>query len=345
MPAAASNIGVPSPKASEDASEDHDIPSKRFRFKSKRDEGDSNTDDLKSHKRHRHYDSSHRHRKRRRSSHQSEREPRPPSHSSSYLPPDQAFRESLFDAMGDDEGAAFWESVYGQPIHNYPNTYTDEETGVLERMNDEEYAQFVRRKMWEKSWEGIEAAREEQRQEREREKQKLREEESRRERERETRREDHMFDAQIEASLRRGDRRKERKRWQNLWADYLNRWADLQSLAQSRQKPDGESEQLFLRNRIAWPVETGKRKDVRRDEIERFVRKGTDSHESTGEGDSFSNAIKVERVRWHPDKIQQRYGFMDIDENTLKGVTAVFQVFDDIWSQLRDEAENRTGKS
>lgn len=247
--------------------------------------------------------------------------------------------------MGDDEGAAFWESVYGQPIHNYPNTYTDEETGELERMNDEEYAQFVRRKMWEKSWEGIEAAREEQRQEREREKQKLRDEESRRARESETRRENHIFDAQIEASLRRGDRRKERKRWQNLWADYLTRWVELQSLAQNRPNPDGESEQLFLRNKIAWPVETGKRKDVTRDEIERFVRKGTDSHESSGEEDAFSNAIKVERVRWHPDKIQQRYGFMEIDENTLKGVTAVFQVFDDIWSQLRDEAEHRTGKS
>ncbi|KIW22123.1 uncharacterized protein PV07_12444 [Cladophialophora immunda] len=313
--------------------------SKRFRFKSKKDNEDGDENESRGHKRRKDQDSAHKHRKRRRSSRHGTAQSHSHERTLNYLSPDQAFRESLFDALGDDEGAAFWEGVYGQPIHNYPDTYQDEETGELERMTDEEYAQFVRRKMWEKSWEGIEAAKEEQRREREREKQRVRDEENRSERERQhARHDDHIFNTQIEASLRRGEKRKERKRWQSLWEDYLRRWADLQSLAQNRQRLEGEGEQLFLRNKIAWPVESGKRKDVNREEIGRFIRKATAAFEVPEGRDSFSSVVKAERVRWHPDKIQQRYGFMKIDEDTLKAVTAVFQALDAIWNEIRDKA-------
>ncbi|KIW74107.1 hypothetical protein Z517_12517 [Fonsecaea pedrosoi CBS 271.37] len=313
--------------------------SKRFRFKSGMGDeyrGDSNS---RGHKRRKDHDSSHRHRKRHRSSEPAKHGSVPQERPSNYLSPDQAFRESLFDALGDDEGAAFWEGVYGQPIHNYADTYQDEETGELERMTDEEYAQFVRRKMWERSWEGVEAAKEEKRREREREKQRIHDEENRTESERQSRHDDHIFNTQIEASLRRGERRRERKRWHSLWEDYLRRWADLQDLAQYRPRGEGKNigEQLFLRNKIAWPVESGRRKDVNREEIERFIRKGTAAHEVSQGTDPFSSAIKTERVRWHPDKIQQRYGFMDIDDETGKAVTAVFQVLDAIWNEIRDQ--------
>lgn len=312
-------------------------PSRRFRFKSKRDRPADLEQDLNAHKRNsRDEDVSHRHRKRHKSS-RHQKDDHTFQHPTSRLPPDQAFRESLFDALGDDEGAAFWEGVYGQPIHTYSDTYRDDETGELEQMTDEEYAQFVRRKMWEKSWEGIEAAKEEKRREREKEKQERRAEEARRSAQ-ERKADDHdIFDAHIEASLRRGQRRKDRKRWQELWQDYLRRWDELRTLAQHRlQNEQGDKEQLFLRNKIAWPVESGSRKDIVRDEIERFVRKGISNSESKeDESIAFANAIKVERVRWHPDKIQQRYGSLEIDEGTLKGVTAVFQIFDAIWNDLR----------
>lgn len=353
------------PTGTEDV-EHNEQRSKRFRFKAKKEDDHHGDSDVSGHKRRREPgSSSHRRRTRHKSSrHPDHDEDHHHRHrnSSSHLPPEQAFRESLFDALGDDEGASFWEGVYGQPIHTFPNTYQDEDTGELERMTDDEYAQFVRRKMWEKSWEGIEAAKEEKRQEREREKQHIRHEEEIRRRQRRTRtrvdydnndnapdRDYVVFDDQIEASLRRGERRKDRKRWHGLWEDYLRRWDELQTLAQNR-RPKGneggegaDAEQLFLRNKIAWPVESGKRKDVVREEIERFVRKGTDGDDNpaapAGSGaDPFTNAVKIERVRWHPDKIQQRYGFMEIDENTLKGVTAVFQVFDAIWNDIRLKA-------
>ncbi|EXJ82676.1 hypothetical protein A1O3_06490 [Capronia epimyces CBS 606.96] len=312
-----------------------DRRSKRFRFKSKNNDQDR-TDTESKRKRRKDEDTSNRHTKRRRSSRQRQSEER---FRPDRLSPDRAFRESLFDALGDDEGATFWEGIYGQPIHNYPNTYEDPETGELERMTDEEYAQFVRRKMWEKSWEGLEAAKEEKRREREKERQRIRDEEKIRAANSQAQHDSYTFDAQIDASLRRGENRKDRKRWQSLWQDYLRRWQELRDLAETRQRSTEDAEQVFLRNKIAWPVESGKRKDVVRDNIERFIKKGTAAFRDDEQmGDPFSTAVKAERVRWHPDKIQQRYGFLEIDENTLKGVTAVFQSLDAIWNDIRNKA-------
>ena len=45
-------------------------------------------------------------------------------------------------------------------------------------------------------------------------------------------------------------------------------------------------------------------------------------------------ALKAERVRWHPDKVQQRFGGA-VDEGTMKVVTGVFQVVDDLVEEER----------
>ncbi|KAJ9653160.1 hypothetical protein H2198_007621 [Neophaeococcomyces mojaviensis] len=262
------------------------------------------------------------------------------------LPLDVAFRESLFDAMGDDEGAAFWQGVYGQPIHTYPKTYEDAETGELETMDDEQYAQYVRRKMWEKSVEGIEAAREakgrELKEERARRKQEE-EEQSQDQREYAPKTEAHknhdfVFDLEIEESLQRGARRKANRRWQETWKAYQDKWQKLQDFSQARNGPHADdSEQVFLRNKIAWPVESGRRKDVGQEEVERFIEQASSSQRP--DDPSFmskANLVKNERVRWHPDKVQQRYGFMQIDEGTMAGVTAVFQILDRLWNDIRN---------
>ncbi|RMZ81659.1 hypothetical protein DV737_g2404, partial [Chaetothyriales sp. CBS 132003] len=225
-----------------------------------------------------------------------------------HLDPDRAFRESLFDALGDDEGADFWQGVYGQPIHTYPNTVRNEDTGDLEHMDDEEYAQFVRRKMWEKSREGVEEARAQQRQ------QKLKGQEGKKaEQQHATAPSDAhnnwAFDFEIEASLRRGRRRRDDKRWQGLWANYLQKWQDLRTLADNR-NANGEKApaKLVLGDQIAWPVESGKRQDLQPDKIQAFFTKA------------------------------QRYGFMQIDEPTMQGITATFQVLDRMWSEAKASA-------
>ena len=316
--------------------------SKRFRFKESSrsrhgsvDAYDEGNTRQRHRERRRHHHSSHGPRKRRKTVEAGGDDPSGYDDSTTKLPPETAFRESLWDAMGDDEGAAFWEGVYGQPIHTYSNTYQDPETGKLEHMNEEEYAQFVRRKMWEKSWEGIEAAKEEKRKEREREKKRVREEERQKTSEKSASFE-HLFDLEVENSLARGEQRREKRRWKGLWEDYLRRWEDLQQLAQHQAKPLTNSEKHFLRNKIVWPVETGKRKDIKPEEVERFIVKGVQSSARVDEAeDALIKALKTERVRWHPDKVQQRYGFMEVDESTVAGVTAIFQVFDRMWNERR----------
>lgn len=316
--------------------------SKRFRFKehsrsqhSSVDAEEESTTRQSYRRRRRHHESSHRSRKRRKKPEPGGDDPSGYDDSASKLPPETAFRESLWDAMGDDEGAAFWEGVYGQPIHTYPNTYQDPRTGELEQMNEEEYAQFVRKKMWEKSWEGIEAAKEEKRKSTEREKKKIREEENQTSSQ-QTGPSGHQFDLEVENSLARGEQRREKRRWKGLWERYLSRWEDLQQLARNRVNPPVDSETLFLRDKIVWPVETGKHKDIKPEEVEKFIMKGIESTASADDaGNVLMQALKAERVRWHPDKVQQRYGFMAVDEGTMAGVTSIFQVFDRMWNDLR----------
>ena len=244
--------------------------------------------------------------------------------------------------MGDDEGAAYWESVYGQPIHTYPDEKCNEETGELEKMNEEEYIAFVRRGMWERSWEGVEAQREQRKRER------LEEE---RERKKAKRTKSGMAgDSQagaghseweVEESLRRGSKRQERKVWREKWRAYEKAWDDLYQLARSRHTVADEADYatFHLRNEMIWPVESGKRKDVRPQEIERFMAETVKSLTTTDELDNeprqLLSKLKVERVRWHPDKVQQRFGCLRIDEGTLKGVTEVFQVMDRLYNERR----------
>lgn len=231
--------------------------------------------------------------------------------------PDQAFRESLFDALADDEGAAYWEGVYGQPIHTYPNTKTGPE-GELERMSDEEYAAYVRARMYEKSHEHIMEERQRREQERQRRKA-WRDQTVHMEAERDE------FQKRVQESLQRGEARKAAKQWKEAWASYNKRWGELKNNIDHNLNA-----KVPIRDTIPWPVLSGKRRDVSKEDIENFLRNAP-----TGENDSGA-LLKAERIKWHPDKIQQRFGERGIDAETMKSVTAVFQVVDRMWNDQRD---------
>ncbi|KAK1827094.1 hypothetical protein QBC39DRAFT_375896 [Podospora conica] len=213
---------------------------------------------------------------------------------SAPLDRDTAFRESLFDALADDEGAAYWESVYGQPIHIYTPS-----TGPLERMTDEEYASHVRQKMWEKTHAG------------------LLEERARRTQQRAADAERARLAAEMERSLRRGD---ERRRRRAGWEGYAAKWGAW----------DGGVEG------IPWPVpvpvppgDGGKERD---EAVRAFFVRGL-GLEEVGEKE-FAARLKEERVRWHPDKMQQRLGGT-VDEGVMREVTATFQVIERLWNDTR----------
>lgn len=241
-----------------------------------------------------------RHRRRRKRS----RSPTPPNpHELPPLDPETAFRESLFDAMADDEGAAYWEAVYGQPVHVYSNERLGP-GGELERMTDEEYAAYVRQKMWEKTHEGLLEER--------RKRQEAREEEARRERERK------RLEKEVRRSLRYGEERRREKGRRDRWAQYLRAWAEW----------DGSTE------RIPWPVESGARGDVSEDTVKTFF---FDGLKSTREGE-LAKGLRDERVRWHPDKMQQRLGG-EVNAELMKDVTAIFQTVDKLWTDTQHKGD------
>lgn len=227
------------------------------------------------------------------------------------------FRESLFDALGDDEGAAYWESVYGQPIHNYrvPEVQRGPE-GELEQMTEEEYVEYVRRRMWERTREGMLAEQERLRAER----QQRRKEEA--QRNAQSGREE--FERAMDESLRRGAERKKAKvEWGGPWAEYLESWEAIGKAV------EGSSTTKSLRNLIFWPVRSGKRVDVWPKAVEEFMRHAPAPAE-------LLSTLKAERIRWHPDKIQHRYGALGIDDVVMRSVTEVFQIVDRLWNEERE---------
>jgi hypothetical protein len=184
-------------------------------------------------------------------------------------------------------------------------------------MSDEEYADYVRTKMWEKSHQHIIEEREAQERARKKskdQKHNLEEENRRDEEERE------HIRRRMQESLQRGEERKWAKETEASWGLYLQKWDVL------KQRGDLAQEDQNARELIPWPVVSGKRRHVSKDAIEYFF-----ENSSAWKEDRVA-MLKVERVRWHPDKMQQRFG-QHIDSETMKSVTAVFQVVDRLWNE------------
>ncbi|EEQ87468.1 hypothetical protein RJZ56_004858 [Blastomyces dermatitidis] len=340
----------------------------KFRFKSKHrasrsrsksetphDDGSDGTKSQSSSHPRRYRRRHHRHRPSKR--HKSSNTPPPTYEEPPELSPDAAFRESLFDALADDEGAAYWESVYGQPIHTYARPDLG---GELEQMTDEEYAAYVRARMWEKTHEAVFEERERRKKERERQRDDNRRTQGGSERE--------SFERMIEESLRRGQERKMKKRtadvWLDIWRRYLDTWEDLNARARaaaskaatasssSTSKDTGPSVDKMnekLRNLIFWPVESGKRRDITPGAVETFMRNApiptpadtpASGLEQRGKLQSHPSdlltVLKIERVRWHPDKMQHRYGALGMEDQLIKGATEVFQILDRMWVKERE---------
>ncbi|KAL8833731.1 MAG: hypothetical protein Q9205_000387 [Flavoplaca limonia] len=234
-----------------------------------------------------------------------------------HLDQETAFRESLFDALADDEGAAFWESVYGQPIHTYsPFVHSaganNPEQAELQRMTDDEYAAYVRARMWEKSHAHIVEER------RRREEQSLK---------RKERQEQHRkWERDVAAALRRGEEKRRKTRWKDAWARYLQGWDALSSPDHGRGKN--------MKDQIPWPVESGRYCDVNQEQVEIFFRRAPNP-EQPSDDLHLARLLKVERVRWHPDKFLQKAGGNGLDKEIMAMVTAVFQLIDRLWSAMR----------
>jgi hypothetical protein len=344
----------------------------KFRFKSSRtrlkhagsrsssshkhsEDGDQDQDHEHSHShshshrrhRHRHHHGHHRSSKRRKTE-ESSPPPSPPSlHHEPPLSPNAAFRESLFDALADDEGAAYWESVYGQPIHNYavPSVPKGPD-GELERLTEEEYAAYVRARMWERTHQGMIEERERLRKEKAETKQRA--EGQRRGNDEERLR----FERAMEESLRRGQDRRRSKAWKVVWEEYQQSWEKLNAAATTttttttadpeKEKEKEKRQPLRVRNTLFWPVESGKRRDISRDAIAEFMRHAPNPTADARPGHyaDILTTLKTERVRWHPDKMLHRYGAslaLSDEPAVMRSVTEVFQILDQLWIEEREK--------
>ncbi|KAF8466611.1 hypothetical protein BDZ91DRAFT_724657 [Kalaharituber pfeilii] len=233
----------------------------------------------------------------------------PNSQSFKFTDPDIAFRESLFDAMADDEGAAFWEGVYGQRVDIYPRSEAGVETGKLERMTDDEYAAYVREKMYEKTHEYILEER-------------LKREKARQEAKERQKREREEWEAAERERLRRGRARKQKKLKEKLeksWGEYTTAWL--------RVRDGGDS---ITATMIPWPVSSGQLQEVNQHTVEEFYLLAPIEHDST----DFLNLLKTERIKWHPDKIQQRWG--QLENDILTAVNTIFQMIDALWVKYKE---------
>lgn len=231
--------------------------------------------------------------------------------------------------MADDEGADYWQAVYGQPIHTYADPGVSREPGgELEHMTDEEYASYVRTRMWERTREGmLEMQERERRERREKAKREKRYEEDVRERVR--------FEKAVEESLARGAGRRKTRVWRDRGKEYSKRWEVLDGLLRG----EGDSGGKRLEQLIFWPVESGKRRDVSKDAVGDFLGNALVAESGSESGSEtkvdLPGVLKTERVRWHPDKIQHRYGSLGIDEDVMASVTEVFQIIDDMWNEVK----------
>ncbi|PSR94442.1 hypothetical protein BD289DRAFT_363538 [Coniella lustricola] len=252
-----------------------------------------------------------------------EHEPRhPPATDPFAIPPSAtptvAFSESLYDALADSEGAAYWEKVYGQPIHTYPRNRLNPETGELEQRDWDDYCAYVQAEMFKRTHAGY-IEEQQRRAKTVREAAAQGQERMKRDEEEKQREEDNArLKRDIERSLNRAEQRRKARHQLRVFESYVQRW-DQWDGAQSS---------------IAWPTATGDNSNMTERGIRSFFVHGLDL-KNLGRTE-FAAQLKAHRVRWHPDKMQQRLGGKDkVDKRIMADITLIFQVIDTLWEDTR----------
>lgn len=196
-------------------------------------------------------------------------------------------------------------------------------------MTDEEYTAHVRAKMWEKSHGYILEERAKREEERARRKE-WEKEDARRRRDRQA------WENRIDEVLGKRQMRSRKNEWKGVWQRYVRRWEELRERSREWEGEGKEGKDRRLNGLIPYPVKSLKLEDVSKEGVELFLQNAPQEDEATGKVDLLA-ILKAERVRWHPDKIQQRFGSLGLDSGTTKGVTAVFQVIDRMWGEIKEK--------
>ncbi|CAN8096781.1 unnamed protein product [Discula destructiva] len=242
-----------------------------------------------------------------------------------HLDPDAAFRESILDALADQDGAAYWRGVYGVDLTTIPRTKTDPATGEPVRTTDEERVAYGRRMIFEAQNPRYVTDQERRRKKMDEARKRHIEQSQRADQERRQRKErvrvaeaQRRIQEEIERSLRLGEDRKRRAAQKERFDQYAALWAEW----------GGEQAA------IPWPTLSGGRSDITERGIRSFLVRGLDLKAAGAK--EFLVRLKEQRVRWHPDKMQQRMGGKDkIEKDVMADITMIFQVIDTLYDDTR----------
>lgn len=247
--------------------------------------------------------------------------------------PDTFFREALFSSITDPAAAKHWEEVYGQPLHIYSRTQVSQ-AGKTVVLDDDAFIEFVKEEMWKNTTENLERQRNKANQEREWKNERRKLQEKLREYRKAKLRKQGMSDEDqtmvVEEEQTDDVNQPKVDAWESAWDRYDKGWTALLVNAETaRNNYDGGDPVEYTRALIPWPVLSGQFSDVTKESVEEFFQKAPPANVK------ILPLLKTDRVRWHPDKMQQQFGARKLDGDTLRHVTAVFQIIDRMYSNYK----------
>jgi hypothetical protein len=142
------------------------------------------------------------------------------------------------------------------------------------------------------------------------------------------------FEKAVEESLKKGA--EEDKRWKERWQGYLDGWEKLKALGADPVGGQTEKDSV-LRNKISWPVESGRWKDVNKEgETSCVTLLWPRMQLLMKHNPTFGYTQDRAGAGGIQTRSSKGLGSLGIDEGVMQAVTAVFQVIDRMWSELRE---------
>ncbi|KAG8993786.1 hypothetical protein FRB90_000607 [Tulasnella sp. 427] len=222
---------------------------------------------------------------------------------------EQAFRDKLFDAMEMDFGQDSAYNHFNSYAHVPPQWRKSSPTASRDAegppnpnyMDDEQYAEYVREGMWERTHKA-------EVEERQRRKERAKE---RKEKEKRLREESKKLEAEALEERRRRREEKDKRKIVESWMAYESRWSTLQRASASSKIVPNSLDFQFL----PWPVHPPPKsiEALTKESISSFVLSDLHSAEKTKK-QRLRNALLL----YHPDRFESKFmAFVKEEDHTL----------------------------
>ena len=122
---------------------------------------------------------------------------------------------------------------------------------------------------------------------------------------------------------------KQKREWQQAWHSYVTNWVTFKNLKDD-EKPKTVEE---ARRMIPWPTKSGEFRDVTRANVLEFYRNACPD---AGEPDKLARMMRMESLKWHPDKFGLLYHDCEVEEVDKEVMKVICLVVLD----LKEKADN-----